>query len=200
MRVWLLWLFKMSNAQASSSDSITRSDTSRERRSLLRRFRKKEIHAEAIAEHQHPLATVARAPSLITLPLYSGVREACSEVTITDTFTALHQAIATHVHRHYSLSQLDEGASRGNINRATSGLETSWTQIAELLNDQTTRLGALSLCIGWTILSRTLLLESTPGNSPGSTFLPPEILQCFQSFSVEVDAAVLEANKRPQRK
>ncbi|KAK7178466.1 hypothetical protein PSPO01_15485 [Paraphaeosphaeria sporulosa] len=190
----------MTESQASSFQSLTRSNASIELRSLVRRFRRrKKAEAERIIDQRHALATVARVPSPVTLPLYSGVREACLEATITDTFTALQQAITTHVRKYYSLKQVEKGASRVTIDRATSGIDTPWTQIAELLSDQTTRLGALTLCIGWTILSRTLLLESTPGNRPGSTLLPPEILECFQSFSVEIGAAVLEADEHPQQ-
>ncbi|KAF2122284.1 hypothetical protein BDV96DRAFT_141325 [Lophiotrema nucula] len=60
------------------------------------------------------------------------------------------------------------------------------------------RHGALALCIGWTILSRSLLLKLGMSNSPGSTFLPPEIVECFQSFSIgakEMDGVTAEHDK-----
>ncbi|KAF2245602.1 hypothetical protein BU26DRAFT_71738 [Trematosphaeria pertusa] len=60
-----------------------------------------------------------------------------------------------------------------------------------LLGDAKTRLATLALCISWTILSRSLLLKLGISSSPGSTFLPPELVECFQSFSLGKGAVTL---------
>lgn len=188
----------MVDAYASPPESPTESDAPKHRRGLLRRFRPKKIQTAAANEHHRPsdcAPLVTRTPSPTAFPSLEGIREACSDAVITDTFHALYKAVISHVHKFYSLEQVDKGASQLDIEHATHGLGIPWPQMISLLSDRTTRQAALTLCISWTILSRSLLLKFGMSNSPGSTFLPPEIVECFQSFSVEKTAVVLETDE-----
>jgi hypothetical protein len=96
----------------------------------------------------------------------------------------LYASIASHVRRFYSRKFFDEMASQGEVEHALSGLPIPWTRIRILLHDPKDRHGILTLCISWVTLSRCLLLKPGMNNSPGSSFLPPEVVECFQSFSL----------------
>lgn len=86
------------------------------------------------------------------------------------------------------------------VEHATAGAAIPWRQVQFLLEDGKSRQGLLALCIGRTILSRCLLLRVGVGASPGATFLPPEIVECFQSFSIGHGLIGVEADENSKRK
>ncbi|KAF2010374.1 hypothetical protein BU24DRAFT_454757 [Aaosphaeria arxii CBS 175.79] len=124
--------------------------------------------------------------------------EGLSDEDIEVQFAGVYQAIVTHVHKFYTTAPLEKGAYQSAIEHATTGLGISWRQLLPLLNDPKTRLGTLTLCIAWAILSRSLLLKLGLSGIPGSSFLPPEIVECFQSFSVGKGAIVSGGDEKCQ--
>lgn len=94
----------------------------------------------------------------------------------------LFQSIVNHVRTYYTMDVCGQ-ALKAKITHATAGLYLPTQKIMSLLNHPRTREGALVMCISWKILSRCLLLKFGINNRPGSTFLPPEIAECFKSFS-----------------
>lgn len=96
---------------------------------------------------------------------------------------SLHTAILDHVTKFYCPS-VGEHVAESAIQLATAGMPISSGTIMSLLRNEQTRLAALGLCISWTILSRGMLCRLRISSTNGSTFLPPEIVECFQSFSV----------------
>jgi len=118
-----------------------------------------------------------------------GAYKTITDAEIAEEFDALHNAITAHIKKFYlsrDVRKMCKETSRAVIEQATVGLSAPWYQIQELLDDEHLRADALALCISWTILSRSLLLKLGMANSPGSIFLPPEIVECFQSFSIMV--------------
>ena len=125
-------------------------------------------------------------------PSASGIEEPLSSADILTHLSDLHSAITTHVRKFYSVEDAAEKrVSQAVIEHASTGINLPWPQILGLLGNRDTRLAMLALCIAWTVLSRTLLLKLGTSNSPGSTFLPPEIVECFQSFSLGKGAVTL---------
>ena len=189
----------MAEARHSSADHASDSDSHKIRHSLLYRLRQKKSSVHQVAERRpsasvlQPSSSSKSPPKSSRLPSMSGVHEPYPDDAIEEEFNALHQAIVAHIHEFYSVDKVAKGASQAIIEHATTGLGIPWPQILSLLGEEETRLGALALCIAWTILSRSLLLKLGMSNSPGSTFLPPEIVECFQTFSVG-DAVMLGAD------
>jgi hypothetical protein len=109
------------------------------------------------------------------------VQEPVDDGHLAKSFNSLHTAILNHVTKYYCPSSGDN-VPQSAIQHATVGMPVLLAAISLLRNEQT-RLAALGLCISWTTLSRSLLLRLGISNSSGSTFLP-EIVECFQSFSV----------------
>lgn len=106
-------------------------------------------------------------------------------------FSDLYDVIVAHVHKFYSEDGAEKGNLRSVIEHASTGISLPLTQILGLLGDANTSMAMLAMCIAWTILSRSPLLKSGISNGPSSTFLPPEIVECFQSFSIGKGAVTL---------
>lgn len=103
--------------------------------------------------------------------------------TILQKFTDLYEATASYVKKFYTDGPIESGgASQLMIEQASAGVLLPWPEILDLLNDGKTRFGILVMCIGRVMLSRSLLLKLGTGNSLGATLLPPEVVDCFQSF------------------
>jgi len=113
-----------------------------------------------------------------------GMRYNLPDVVIAEQFSDLHKAIVAHVKRFYTTKPVHGSTSQAVVEHASTGITLPWPQIAGLLGDSRTRLATLALCIAWTVLSRSLMLKLGISSSPGSTFLPPELVECFQSFSL----------------
>lgn len=109
----------------------------------------------------------------------------------------LKQSIETHVTQFYHYKE-DVEINQYAIEHATTGMSISWLNMVKLLSDQTTRAGAIELCIAWTLLSRCLLLRLGVSNNPGSTFLPPEIVECFQSMSGLLASGISASQSNPE--
>lgn len=123
------------------------------------------------------------------LPSYSscfipGVNGPLSDAAIHADFLDLYDSITRHVEDYYSADVSIRPASQEEIELATAGLFLPWESVRVLLQNPQQRRGVLVLCIAWATLSRCLLLKLGMSNSPGSSFLPPEIVECFQSFSL----------------
>lgn len=105
--------------------------------------------------------------------------------TILHEFADLYEAIFAHVEEFYTSDpKRTGGASQIMIEQASAGVLLPWPQILDLLDDGRTRIGVLAMCIGRTVLSRSLMLRVGTTNSLGATFLPPELVDCFQSFCI----------------
>lgn len=114
-------------------------------------------------------------------------------------FSDLYEAIIAHARRFYTTGPIKTGgASQIMIEQASAGVLLPWPQIIELLNDSKTRMGVLAMCIGRTMLSRSLMLRVGATNSLGATFLPPELVDCFQSFCIGKSVPALDGRK-PKR-
>jgi hypothetical protein len=181
----------MPEARQSNTDHTTHTDSHKHRLFSLYRFRQRKASVHSTAEHRPSASVLQSNTCLLETPpkssrLYSisGLYEPHPDAAIETEFNALYQAIISHVREFYSIDKAANGASQAINEHATAGLGIPWPQVLSLLGEHSTRLGALALCVGWTILSRSLLLKLGMSNSPGSTFLPPEIVECFQTFSV----------------
>ena len=115
---------------------------------------------------------------------YFGTDGALSDSSIHCDFEDLYVSIVEHVGSYYVSGPTEVVPSQGDIEVAATGLSVPWPQIQRLLKDPENRHGVLTLCIAWVTLSRCLLLKLGMSNSPGSSFLPPEIVECFQSFAM----------------
>lgn len=103
--------------------------------------------------------------------------------TILQAFADLYTATLAHVEKFYATGPTHKGsASQIMLEQVSATVLLPWPQILDLLNDAKTRAGVLTMCIGRTMLSRSLLLRVGTTNSLGATFLPPELIACFQSF------------------
>ncbi|KAF3033642.1 hypothetical protein E8E12_005016 [Didymella heteroderae] len=108
-------------------------------------------------------------------------------------FSDLYEAIVAHVREFYTTGPIQTGgASQIMIEQASAGVLLPWPQIIELLSDSKTRIGVLAMCIGRTMLSRSLMLRVGTTNSLGATFLPPELVDCFQSFCIGKSVPTLD--------
>lgn len=159
------------------------------RLSLLRKLVPHKTSSEEVDRRSSlqlsPVPTRSSTPAPVPrLPSSLGVEEPLSSSELSKHFSGLHEVIIAHVRRFYSTEGVDKRISQNIIEHASAGINLPWPQILGLLGDVDTRLSTLALCISWTILSRTLLLRLGASNSPDSTFLPPEIIECFQSFSL----------------
>jgi hypothetical protein len=122
--------------------------------------------------------------------------ENLSNEAILAEFSALYDAIVVHVKIFYTTKTVSSvRATQVMIEQASTGVLLPWPQILDLLDDEKTRLGILAMCIGRTMLSRSLLLGLGISNNPGATFLPPEIVDCFQSFCMGKSAATLDGRE-----
>jgi hypothetical protein len=113
-----------------------------------------------------------------------GIRGNLPDVAITERFSDLHDGIQSHVNQFYTTNPVVWSVSQVVVEHASTGIMLPWPQIFGLLGQPRTRLATLTLCIAWTVLSRSLMLRLGISSSPGSTFLPPELIECFQSFSL----------------
>lgn len=129
--------------------------------------------------------TPSRAPSTCA------TQRPLSGVELVTRFSDLHDVIVTHVNKFYSGDGAGKRLSQSVIEHASAGITLPWPQILGLLGDTDTKMAMLATCIAYTILGRSLLLKLGVSNSPGSTFLPPEIVECFQSFSLGKGAVTL---------
>lgn len=152
--------------------------------SLTRRWRRRNSNSEPLEGQL--ISPTLQAPLLLPrLMSVAEVPDPLSEILIQSDYTDLYRSIVIHVSRFYTISNNNQKEDlRSNVARATAGFHLPARQIASLLSDNKTRPGAIALCISWTILSRCLLLKSGMSNSPSSTFLPPEIVESFQNFSL----------------
>ena len=149
-------------------------------------------HQSPLSHRSSPGSTRSSTPLPPSrFPSTSGIQEPLSTADISVHFSNLHTAITTHVRKYYSVEDAEKRISQAVIEHGSTGINLPWPQILGLLGDGNTRLAMLALCITWTVLSRTLLLKLGTANSPGSTFLPPEIVECFQSFSLGKGAVTL---------
>lgn len=116
--------------------------------------------------------------------------------TILQEFADLYEAILAHVKEFYTSDPKHTGgASQIMIEQASAGVLLPWPQILDLLDDEKTRIGVLAMCIGRTVLSRSLLLRVGTTNSLGATFLPPELVDCFQSFCIGKSVPTLDGRE-----
>lgn len=123
-------------------------------------------------------------PTSLSSPSNSGVNGPLSNASIHADFFDLYVSIFNHVRNYYSSESTGATASQSEIQHAIVGLSIPWTHIRVLLHNPRYRRGILTLCIAWVTLSRCLLLKLGMSNSPGSSFLPPEIVETFQSVSL----------------
>lgn len=137
------------------------------------------------------LSLVSSRPSLSRFASSLGPDEPLPSQEVLLQFTGLHNLVIDHIRKFYSVDGAERYVSQSVIEHASTGIILPWTQILGLLGHAETRLATLAMCIAWTILSRSLLLKLGTSHSPGSTFLPPEIVECFQSFSLGRGALTL---------
>lgn len=182
----------MAFTRVHSSEEYTAMESSKfKRHSLLRKLipqkaSNDDLERRSTLSHSSSLDPSQTAiPTPWRLPPAPGIREPLSSNEILTQFTNLHSQIVVHVRRFYSTEGADQRISQAVIEHASTGINLPWPQISSLLCDKYNRLAMLALCISWTVLSRTLLLKLGTSNSPGSTFLPPEFVECFQSFSLK---------------
>ena len=160
---------------------------------FLSKLRHKKKDNDGASERR--ISLVKRSPTIsppppTQIPSNSLLHDLVTDSDIESEFVSLQQAITDHVHKFYSKTKAETSVSRSAVEHATAGLSVPWLTFLSLLGEKQTRFGTLIMCIGWTILSRSLLLRLGLSNSPGSTFLPPEIVECFQSFSLGLSAAM----------
>lgn len=182
-------------ADPRSSIDAREAESGKHRMSLLRKLKTFKTSSEEIHQRESSHSLVPIPPRCSRLRSVSGIEEPLSNTEILQAFCGLHDAILTHVNKFYSTKQLGKGVSQAVIEHASTGIMLPWPQILSLLGDTGTRINTLALCIAWTILSRSLLLKLGVSNSPGSTFLPPEIVECFQSISLGKAAVSLGKDK-----
>ena len=166
--------------------------------SILHKFQRRRKSSISSSEYRHKSSSsspFSLPTSRQQLPSRSGLRDALSNAAIADGFSNLYTAVFSHVKTYYSIGQVETTPSQYALEHAYAGLAIPFPQLAMLLKDIQTRQGALTLCISWTILSRSLLLKLGLSNSPGSTFLPPEIVECFQSFSLGKGPVVFDPHE-----
>lgn len=121
-----------------------------------------------------------------------------SDAKVQADFQDLYKAIANHVRQYYSDEYCRQENLRTAIASISAGLPITVLDLNRLLRRGDTRLGILFLCISWTILNRCLLIRLGICNSPGSTFLPPEVVETFQNFNlgrVDTEAGIDEHNE-----
>jgi hypothetical protein len=108
---------------------------------------------------------------------------ALSDSSIQSDLEDLYISIVDHVRSYYISGPTEMVPSQGGIEVLIAGMSIPWPQVQLLLKDPENRHGVLVLCIAWVTLSRCLLLKSGICSSPSNSFLPPEIVECFQSFA-----------------
>ncbi|KAF1993422.1 hypothetical protein P154DRAFT_589666 [Amniculicola lignicola CBS 123094] len=155
------------------------------RLSILRKFKSGKVH-----QHSSDTSQAVKPPGPTRLPSVAGVHQPYPDSVIEDDFSSLYVAIVNHVNKHYSKTKDDNIVSQVMVEHAIAGISVPWYHIVALLADPESRPGTLVMCIAWMILSRSLLLKLGMSNSPGSTFLPPEIVECFQSFRIALTVPV----------
>lgn len=163
------------------------------RLSILQKFRHRKSHIsseeQGFQSFIHQLNSPGLSPSTpIRFASFAGVREKDPSCAIAEDYANLQNSIVSHVRKYYSPRPDYPSVTQTVIEHASSGIMILSPQIRSFLGDPKTTLGTLSLCISWTILSRSLLLKLGMSNSSGSSFLPPEIVECFQSFSLDSGA------------
>jgi hypothetical protein len=113
-------------------------------------------------------------------------------------FSVLYEATIAYTKKFYTSGPKESrGASQIMIEQASAGILLPWPQIFDLLDNARTRPSMLAMCIAKTMLSRSLLLKLGAGNNSGATFLPPEIIDCFQSSCSGKSITTLEG-KEPE--
>lgn len=149
-------------------------------RRLIHKIQRTWSHIDECQENNTPLPTIQQTPN----PSVYGINETLSNFAIQAEFADLFESTKTHVQRFYNLDTIGTVASRDIIEHATTGLSIPSALIQKLLRNNLERQSMLILVIGWATLSRCLLLKLGMSNSPSSTFLPPEIVECFQAFAL----------------
>jgi hypothetical protein len=142
-----------------------------------------------------PASSVPTPVNLSRCPSLGGMHEAVPSTIVAEYYSDLNVAIVSHVQKFYTARPAHGGVSQIVIEHASTGMMIPSPQLRALLTDSTSTLATLSLCISWTILSRSLLLKLGISSSPGSSFLPPGIVECFQSISFGRGALTLEDDK-----
>ena len=118
------------------------------------------------------------------------------DAVILQEFLDLFNDILTHVRKFYTTGPIQSGgASQIMIEQVSAGVLLPWPQILDLLSDPNTRPGTLVMCIGRTMLSRSLLLKLSSNNTSGATFLPPELIDTFQSFCIGKSSPTLDGKE-----
>ena len=118
------------------------------------------------------------------------------DAVILQKFLDLFNDILTHVKKFYTTGPIQcGGASQIMVEQASAGVLLPWPQILDLLSDPHTRPRTLVMCIGRIMLSRSLLLKLGSNNTSGATFLPPELIDTFQSFCIGKSAPTLDGKE-----
>jgi hypothetical protein len=161
---------------------------------LLRKLKPQKTSSESLDLQPSlpPLPFRVSTPSSPTrMPSFYATEGPLSSAELIIQFSNLHNDIVAHVRKFYSDEGAEKAISQSVIENASIGISLPWSQVLELLGDANTRMAMLAMCIAWTILSRSLLLKLGISNGPGSTFLPPEVVECFQSFSFGKGVVIL---------
>ncbi|KAL1608585.1 hypothetical protein SLS60_003529 [Paraconiothyrium brasiliense] len=186
----------MANLQAPpvhDSQVIERSKS--HRMTLLRKLKPHKASYSDVRSSLPSRVSSVSTPSPPPVLSISGMDEPLPNAELSKQFSGLHDIIVAHVHKFYSSNDVEQRISQSDIEHASTGMVLPWPQILGLLGDANTRTATLAMCIAWTILSRSLLLKLGISNSTGSTFLPPEFVECFQSFSLVKGAVTLGEDK-----
>ena len=124
------------------------------------------------------------------------ILESLPDEAILREFSDLYEQTQNHTKKFYTNGSIKSGgASQIMIEQASAGVLLPWPQILDLLNDPKTRTATLTMCIGRTMLSRSLLLKLGSSGVVGATFLPPEIVDCFQSFCIGKSVPTLDGRE-----
>ncbi|KAF3011185.1 hypothetical protein E8E13_011577 [Curvularia kusanoi] len=132
--------------------------------------------------------------SRVALPV---VLDSLPDSMISQRYSKLYDATIKYVRKYYTDKAIDGGgASQLMVEQASAGVLLPWPDILDLLNNRETRLGMLVMCIGRIMFSRMLLLKlGTGNNSLGATLLPPEVIDCFQSFCFGRSALTMDGKE-----
>jgi hypothetical protein len=88
-------------------------------------------------------------------------------------------SIKNHVQSFYHSGRVSSGLlDLDDLQSLGSDLPISTGTLSTLLGNPDTREVAIRFCIGWVVVSRMQL------SSPGTTFLPPEVAECFRSMAI----------------
>lgn len=107
---------------------------------------------------------------------------------ITSGISGISNAIKNHVQSFYHSSRVNPVLlDQADLHALGSNLPISTGTVSTLLGDPDTRETALRFCIAWVVLSRMQL-----SSSPNTSFLPGEIVQCYENLLANRDASQSE--------